>query len=698
MRHHLATAALAACGTLTLVAQQPPVRFRVDVSLVEIDAIVTDSTGKPVRGLAKDDFQVLVDGKPQEIAAFTMVDIPIARAEPPPGAGAPVFLDPDVASNHDEFDGRIFVIVLDDLQTAVANTTHVRRAARQFVERHVGDNDLVAVAHTGFSSGRGQDLTRSKARVLEIIDAFTGHKMDSETRLKAEWWQVQQYIPPEFRREPDTFDAIRAQYARASLGALERMSAWVGRIAGRRKAVVYFGEGVDYDMREQVNTRAGTTPSITRDIPAIQAALRDLIASATRAGVSIYTIDPRGLSTGMEEAVSISGNWDPQKLGGPGLTTLMDEMQRAHTSLRTISESTGGLAFVNRNDFTSSFTRIVDDNSTYYLLGYYEKKKPKPGDYPRVDVRVNKPGLQVRARHGYLGPTRTAPPPVFTKMSEAMRTVLQSPIPVSGLGLSVFTASFQGRAPDATVRVVVEIAPSALRFTEKNGRFEGDVELAIAVSDLSGAAEGYTLVDTVKQQLLPETHALVARHGVRIMRLLGLRPGRYRLAIGGRDVTSGAVGSVLTDVDVPDLFAPPLQMSSVTLASTGSTARVPTMNAEAGVTDVLPGAATTVRQFSREETLSVYAEIYDNDALARHRVSFETTIRTPDGAIVFTGRDDDNAGDTGPVPQAPKVAWSHGVRIPLLRYTPGRYVLRVEARRLLSDRSVTAREVEFRIE
>ena len=70
-----------------VLQQQPPARqaptFRVEVNYVEIDATVIDAQGNFVRGLTKDDFELVEEGKPQTISAFTMVDLPIARADPP---------------------------------------------------------------------------------------------------------------------------------------------------------------------------------------------------------------------------------------------------------------------------------------------------------------------------------------------------------------------------------------------------------------------------------------------------------------------------------------------------------------------------------------------------------------------------------------------------------------------------------------
>jgi len=86
-------------------APQPPVTFKVEVNYVEIDANVTDAQGNFVRTLTRDDFQLVEDGKPQALTAFSMVDIPIQRVDPPLFAKNPI--PPDVVSNRTPFEGRV---------------------------------------------------------------------------------------------------------------------------------------------------------------------------------------------------------------------------------------------------------------------------------------------------------------------------------------------------------------------------------------------------------------------------------------------------------------------------------------------------------------------------------------------------------------------------------------------------------------
>jgi hypothetical protein len=100
---------LAAVGAAALAAQQPTpatppvpqgpgeVTFRVEVNYVEVDAVVTDATGKIVTDLTQADFEVLEDGRSQKVTAFAVVNLPVERPVRPLFAGGPI--ESDVSAN-----------------------------------------------------------------------------------------------------------------------------------------------------------------------------------------------------------------------------------------------------------------------------------------------------------------------------------------------------------------------------------------------------------------------------------------------------------------------------------------------------------------------------------------------------------------------------------------------------------------------
>src|SRR5262245_60795717 len=125
-------AALFAQSQQTPPAQQPPITFKSEVNYVEIDARVTDAQGNFVRDLTQADFRLVEDGRPQAVTAFSMVDIPVTRPDPP--LFSKTAIPPDVVTNRTPFEGRVFVLVMDDLHTKFSDTPKSRAAARQFVE------------------------------------------------------------------------------------------------------------------------------------------------------------------------------------------------------------------------------------------------------------------------------------------------------------------------------------------------------------------------------------------------------------------------------------------------------------------------------------------------------------------------------------------------------------------------------------
>lgn len=670
---------------------QPPITFKVEVNYVEVDAVVTDQQGNFVRTLTKDDFQVFEQGKPQTVSVAALVDIPVEKFDPPLFKTRPI--EPDVRSNSQEFNGRVFVLVLDDLNTSFSRTAHVKLAARQFIERYLGANDVAAIVQTGGAKATAQEFTGSRERLLRAVDNFMGQKERSGTLERIdEYYRTLGTGVTGRPRDPN--ESVRVYKARNTYSVLKNVADYMAGIRGRRKSVVFFSEGIDYDIYEPI---ANTWASDIRQYS------QDAIAAATRANVSFYSVDPRGLS-GVADAADIGSLPNDPSLG-LGLMALQREQQVSQDSLRVLSDETGGFAAVNSNDFAKSFERIIRDNSSYYVLGYYSDDSKRDGQFRTLTVRVKPPGLQVRARKGYVAPRgrRPAgtPAPAGIAASVAMREALDSPVPVTGLAMRAFAAPMMGAKPKASVLVVVELEGQALKFKQVDGQtltpkqngpfFANNVEVAILAMDEGGKVRDGAK-DVAELKLRPETHASVLKNGVRLTRRLELPPGAYQLRIGARESNGGLVGSVLYDLDVPDFSKADLSMGGILLTAS-SAGRIPTANPDPDFKDILPGSPTAVREFPAGDQLTLAVDVYDNKAATPHRVEIRTSVTADDGTVVFSSKDERRSEELKGV----NGTYGHVTTVPLKGMAPGRYVLRVEAQSLLSNGVTTGREVEFTI-
>ncbi len=663
-------------------AQQPPT-FKVRVDYVEVDAVVTDRQGRLVRDLTKEDFQVLEDGKTQAITAFTMVDIPVEKDNRPLFAASPIA--PDVKSNEKPFDGRVYVMVVDDLHTRFGRSARVKIAAKQFIERRLGANDLMAVVHTAGATDANQEFTSNKKLLLAAVDKTNGRKLDSATVNKTNEFNRTRDIRQQGDALNDPDDPERSFNARSTLDTLRNVAEWFGSVRGRRKAILFVSEGIDYDIYDVI-TRTGSNhlgASMVLD------ATRDAIGAATRANVAIYGIDPRGLTDLGDESIELGSFPDDTSLGvGPG--SLQSELRLSQDSLRALSEETGGFAVVNKNDFSTAFQRIVEDNSSYYVLAYYPPDA-RPGRTHKIDVRVTRPGLTVRARKAYLTPKKVDAPKTTAGNSPStpeLREALDSPLPVSGLTMHVFAAPFKGVAPNASVLFGVELRGRDMKL-DANSK----ILLSYIALDANGKVKGGNTDSLTLTNLKPESKARIERTGLRMLNRLDLPPGKYQLRIAAHDPSGGNVGSVQYDLDVPDFVKAPFSISGLVLTSASGSA-FPTAKADEQLKPMLPGPPIALRTFPQNDEIALFAEVYDNAGASPHKVDITTTVTTDEGKVLFKTDEVRDSTDLG----GKRGGYGYTTRVPLKDLALGSYVLKVEARSRLGATPPVARELQFSVE
>jgi len=584
-----------------------------------------------------------------------------------------------VKTNERPFDGRVYVMLIDDLHTNFGRQDRVKRAARQFVERYLGANDLMAVVHTRGATEGGQDFTNSKRLLLAAIDKTSGYKLRSATAEKTDEY----YRTRDMRQAGDPLndpsDQERSYNARSTLDTLKNIADWFGGIHGRKKTILFVSEGIDYDITDVFNNQGAST---------VIDSTREAISAATKANVSIYAIDPRGLTNLGDEDIEI-GAYPDDPTVGVGTTSLLNELRLSQDSLRTLAEETGGFAAVNRNDFSTAFDRIVKDNSSYYELAYYPANPDKKaGRFHKIEVRVTRPGLSVHARRGYATPkNKPAAAPLNAKSSPEVREAIQSPLPLSGLTMHVFASPFKGVAPNASVLLGVEFRGRDVKL-DPNGK----VELSFVAIDAQGKIRGGNVDQVTWSALRPETRTRIEQTGFRILNRLDLPAGRYQMRVAAHDNAGGALGSVVYDLEVPDFIKSPLTMSGLAITS-GAGSALPTAKPDEQLKGVLPGPPVALRAFSPNDEMIVFAEVYDNEADKTHKVDIMTTITSDDAKVVFKNEEERSSTDI----QGKRGGYGYLGRIPLKDLAPGTYVLKLEARSRLGSGPTVAREVQFSV-
>ncbi|MCM3879702.1 MAG: VWA domain-containing protein [Vicinamibacterales bacterium] len=694
-------------------AQAPAVQFQTETTFVDVDVIVTDEKGTFIGDLARGDFEIWEDGKAQKLDTFSFVSIPVQRQDRFVFRDRPI--TPDVRSNRQPFAGRLYVIVLDDLDVSPMRTLHVRKFAREFIEKRLGANDLAAVAYT---SGRdsGQDFTGDQQLLLAAVDRFVGRKLLPEnmdmldqafqravtgsTMTEEDLTNMRQLGDKLNNPATTAADQEKGHRAVTVLSTLKNVSDFLASIRGRRKAVLLFSEGIDYPMTDVFGV--GTSTDVLR-------MTEDAITAATKANVNFFTLDPRGLIGMSPEFMEMTDRraLDPSAPAEPtpldARKDLMAQMRISLDSLRALAEQTGGIPAINSNDLESTYDRIVERNSRYYVLGYYPPTHPRDGRFHRIEVRVKRPGVNVMARKGYASPrgktpeerareeearrVRDARKPLADNTTPQLREVLGTPLQQSGLTLSVQAAAFRHTKKDASVALAIEIDGDRLPFAQQpNGTYGNQLELSYFNLDENGKAhQGIRGIFDVT--LRAENLGRVKSGGVRANTRIVLPPGRHQIRVGVREREGGASGSVFYDLQVPDFSGQSLMMSGLLLTAT-SAKQTFTAQPDAVVAKLLPAPATSRREFQQEDTLALLAEIYDNAPKERRTIDTAVRLLDDSGRELSAARDP-VVNDTG------WEVFSLTRQIPLKGIPPGRYLLRVEsqARGNAKDAPVAAESV-----
>lgn len=391
---------LALCGLVLLQAKQaPPPTFKSTTELIEVDAVVLDRSGNFVPGLTADNITIYENGTPQKIQQFFMVTHDQGAMD--------VSLRSQDANGVQAGAHRVFVMLFDEAHLSNESLMRVKDGASAFVREMFTAGDAGGVfLNGGMYKGR---LTIDKGELLGGI------------RSVQPAFENRQAILQPFRQWPRIDDEVEAsKIADGAREVTERLSqkacqedpqscrgeGGIGNVENliQQKARLY--------VRQARMLTAGTMKSLERVANGLaripgrktvvlmtegffvedsRSQLEMIAAQAARSGITIYSIDGRGLINGMTVNPDV---------------TMMERSRIASFDTgddgpTILTEGTGGFMVRNIDDMTRAFGLIVRDTSTYYIIGYQPENATMDGKVRKISLKANLPGVHVRARKSY---------------------------------------------------------------------------------------------------------------------------------------------------------------------------------------------------------------------------------------------------------------------------------------------------------
>jgi VWFA-related protein len=421
----MAVSVVAQQGTSPPAAEgQEQPRFRGGANLVRLDAYVNIG-GEPVTDLTAQDFEVLEDNVPQKVESFEHI-------RPRRPAAQTERLEPQTVGESramaSDANARLFVLFLDTNHVPLAGSFHARKPLVQFLDRAIGQDDMVGVM-TPEMSARNLTLARRTETIEGILtdNWYWGKRDRGATKTERE--QAIEVCYPDHGATAGIADQVTNRLReRQTLDAIEDLIIHLEGLREERKFVVMLSSGWMMPRRDDSlarQLREGDVPTGPRigvgpegklttsdpresvdsnqcDRDRLRAASDDLeseflrvLQRANRANISFYTVDPRGLVVTDIDLTQIKDSASAD----------MRRLMSRQTSLRTLAEMTDGFAVLNTNNITPGLERIVADTNSYYLLGYYSTNTRLDGKFRKISVKVKRPNAEVRARPGYLAPT-----------------------------------------------------------------------------------------------------------------------------------------------------------------------------------------------------------------------------------------------------------------------------------------------------
>lgn len=554
---------------------QPTATIQSTTRLVQVSVVVTDEKGQPVTGLKKDDFAVLDESKPQQIAFFS-------EAGPTP-AVALASLPPNVFTNRFDLRGQdpgaVTIILFDAENTATEDQFYLRKQVMELL-RSLKSQDHVAIYGLTTQLLILHDFTQDDSALVDAVNKFAPRELlafDASLATKitfvgpatgatGPWQNLDQVLETPNRQMANQYLKMRME---TTTEALKAIANHVAAIPGR-KSLLWVSGGFPIQIgtptigrpsdlslaTDQLTDQSSTNgcSDLTNQLPCFEDEtgtfddkVKQAVRELNRANVAIYPVDAHGVTGDPSISPSVTGG--PETLAvrqndqSFTTATLTAEQETRDTS-KKLADGTGGMAFFGTNNVKDALQRAFDDSRYAYTLGFYPDHGKWNGAFRKIKVQVRTDGTRLRYRNGYFAEPEKVESEAQAKA--AIRDTVMGPLDATSLGIIV-SGKLVGAATERKTELHIGLDPKQLLLQDTDNHRKGALDLYFVQRDAKGesvAAEN----QRIGLNLEEKQYEYLSSAGIVLARHLTISPQAKELRVLLRDVGSGALGSVTIPV------------------------------------------------------------------------------------------------------------------------------------------------------
>jgi VWFA-related protein len=565
---------LAVALALPLAAQTPYIET-FDVRLHNLDVVVTDAKGEPVRGLSKGDFVVLENGRAQDVTNFSVYDTSSGTATQNAAVEQTGETTAEAAAAQPA--PRRFVFFIDEFGVQQMAREKLYAAVKQFVDA-MREGDLASVVRPTSVDKVVQEFTGDRAAVERAVKAAIDGNDPKYAGAAREIYDLQRAlataaVPLEIQNARHDYAAAARRRVEHRLGQIRALTSSLGGIEGRKVLVlVSMGlsarpglEAWDFDeemgvrlkplsrsrdplAKDPVSTPVERVQNSDKIIADERPAIDDIARTAAANGVTIYALEPDVPLPLLAKGAAHIGVTGDDEFSADSVKDLphgfhTDVLENAATTLNALTEKTGGKWFRGLAGIDDTFRTVTGDLSFYYSLAYRATGDAEKAR--RVEVKVrNRPELRVRTR------TEVIEKSTSSEMQDLTIASLIYPRDVNELGIEVTTGTPVPALGFFTIPLDILIPLEKLTFLQNA---KGDKYVASFDVHFAAAGQKRDFLTGGKAQqvveITPAQYEEIAGTSYRYQTGIKVAEGPSKIAIGVLDTTTKLTGFQTVAVD-----------------------------------------------------------------------------------------------------------------------------------------------------